>query len=740
MAPAAVELAANQSGRPRFLISDLCVALESYLNAEQIREVYRAYVFSAEAHEGQRRMTGEPYIYHPLAVARILANIQMDHKCLMAAILHDVIEDTAVGKEQIAESFDDEIAELVDGVSKLTQIDFRSRREAQAANFRKMLLAMTRDIRVILIKLADRLHNMRTLGVMRPPKRRRIARETLDIYVPIANRLGINSVRTELEELGFAAYWPMRHRVIKSAVKEARGNRKEVLSGIEAAIKARLSEEGFRAEVRGREKHSYSIYNKMKIKKLPFSEVADVYAFRIIVDHLDTCYRVLGAVHNLYKPVPGRFKDYIAIPKANGYQSLHTVLFGPHGIPIEIQIRTEEMHRLAESGIAAHWLYKAGSGDENLSSAAVSDWLKHLLELQKGTGDSVEFLDHVKVDLFPDEVYVFTPRGKILVLAKGATVIDFAYAVHTDVGNRCVAARIDRRLVPLRTRLYSGQTVEIISSETATPNPAWLNFVATGKARVNIRSYLKNLRRQEAAALGRRLLEKELVALGGSLQNLSNETMAQLLGDFGLQDEEALYRDIGLGNRMPMLVARRLVGDTGEVQTPTPNKAGTGVEKPTATGGKVKEGGEGRPLIITGTEGMVVKFAKCCRPIPGDRAIASFSPGKGIVVHRQECRNIGEVRKLDSHWLYVQWEAKQSRTFQTEIKVETDNKPGVLATVAAAISELGSNIENVNTDEQDGLTSTLRFVMSVKNRQHLAGIIRRVRSLPAVLRIGRMMS
>ncbi|MCB1904030.1 MAG: RelA/SpoT family protein, partial [Gammaproteobacteria bacterium] len=494
MTPVTAELlsAHSHSGKPRFLISDLCVALESYLTPGQIQEVYRAYVFSAEAHEGQHRMTGEPYIYHPLAVARILANIQMDHKCLMAAILHDVIEDTAVGKAQIAEAFDDEIAQLVDGVSKLTQIDFRSRAEAQAANFRKMLLAMTRDIRVILIKLADRLHNMRTLGIMRPAKRRRIARETLDIYVPIANRLGINSVRTELEELGFAAYWPMRYRVLRNAVKQARGNRKRVLGSIEAAISTRLAEDGFKAEVKGREKHTFSIYKKMRTKRLSFSEVADVYAFRIIVDQLDTCYRVLGAVHNLYKPVPGRFKDYIAIPKSNGYQSLHTVLFGPHGIPIEIQIRTEEMHRLAESGIAAHWLYKAVGEEDNLSRAAVSDWLKHLLDLQQGAGDSVEFLDHVKVDLFPDEVYVFTPRGKILVLAKGATVIDFAYAVHTDVGNSCVAARIDRRLVPLRTMLYSGQTVEIICSETASPNPAWLNFVVTGKARVNIRSYLKN--------------------------------------------------------------------------------------------------------------------------------------------------------------------------------------------------------------------------------------------------------
>lgn len=736
MAPVTAELLTShsQSGKPRFLISDLCIALESYLTPSQIQEVYRAYVFSAEAHEGQKRMTGEPYIYHPLAVARILANIQMDHKCLMAAILHDVIEDTPIGKAQIAEAFGDEVAQLVDGVSKLTQIDFRSRAEAQAANFRKMLLAMTRDIRVILIKLADRLHNMRTLGVMRPAKRRRIARETLEIYVPIANRLGINSLRTELEELGFAAYWPMRYRVLRNAVRQARGNRKRVLGSIEAAISARLTEEGFKAEVKGREKHTYSIYRKMQAKRLSFSEVADVYAFRIIVDQLDTCYRVLGAVHNLYKPVPGRFKDYIAIPKSNGYQSLHTVLFGPHGIPIEIQIRTEEMHRLAESGIAAHWLYKAVSEDDNLSRAALSDWLKHLLDLQKGTGDSLEFLDHVKVDLFPDEVYLFTPRGKILVLSKGATVIDFAYAVHTDVGNTAVAARIDRRMVPLRTELVSGQTVEIICSETATPNPAWLNFVVTGKARVNIRAYLKNLQQQEAVTLGERLLEKELSAMGETFSNIQPKKIDRLLVDFGLVDRNALLKEIGLGNRMPLLVARRLVGDEGVGAAPEHDKAGK------KRAGKGKEAKSSRPLIITGTEGMVVKFAKCCRPIPGDDAVASFNPGKGVVVHRDECRNIGELRKQDSHWLYVQWEANASKNFSSEIRVETDNRRGVLATVATAIAEMGSNIENVAMEELDGLTSTLKFVVSVRDRQHLAGILRRVRSLPHVQRISRSMS
>ena len=715
----------NNSNKPRYLISDLCSYLESYLTQDQIQEVYRAYIFGAEAHEGQKRKTGEPYIYHPLAVARILAGMHLDYKGLVAAILHDVIEDTPVAKEQLAELFGEEVAELVDGVSKLTQIDFRSHAEAQAANFRKMLLAMTKDIRIILIKLADRLHNMRTLGVMRPAKCRRIAKETLEIYAPIANRLGIHTIKSELEELGFAAYWPMRYRVLKEAVKKSRGNRKEVLTNIEAAIRQRLEEDGLEGVIEGRQKHLYSIYSKMREKKLPFAEVVDVYAFRIIVDRLDTCYRALGAVHNLYKPVPGRFKDYIAIPKANGYQSLHTVLFGPHGIPIEIQIRTEEMHHLAESGIAAHWIYKSGSDQSSQAQAEASDWLKNLLEFQQGAGDSMEFLEHVKVDLFPDEVYVFTPRGKIMVLAKGATVIDFAYAVHTDVGNQCVAARVDRRMVPLRTKLSSGQTVEVITSPIGRPNPSWLNFVVTGKARANIRNYLKNLQSKEALDLGKRMLEKELSVFGGSLEQIDQNKLSQLLKDFNLTNQDKLLEEIGLGNRMPLLVARRLmVQDEAEATKPADEAGGSGMTS---------------PLAIKGSEGMVVKYARCCRPIPGDEIVATFSAGKGIVVHRQDCRNIGEFKKSnDTSWLDVEWEREPDADFATEIKVEVGNKRGVLATVAAAISEMGSNIENVGMKERDGLTSTLQFVMSVKDRRHLANIMRRLRSIPTVLRITRM--
>ncbi|NNF97321.1 MAG: RelA/SpoT family protein, partial [Halobacteria archaeon] len=507
-----------------FRISSLCELLEGYLEPDQISEVYQAYLFGAEAHEGQHRLSGEPYITHPIAVAKILAEMHMDPKSIVAAILHDVIEDTGTPIEKVKSRFGEEVAVLVDGVSKLTHIQFESKAEAQAENFRKMMLAMVEDIRVILIKLADRLHNMRTLGVMRPDKRRRIARETLEIYAPIANRLGMNKMRLELEDLGFTAMHPLRSQILSESLKKARGNRKEIVGKIEETIKERLKQEGLGGEVIGREKHLYSIYKKMKSKHLGFSEVMDVYAFRIIVDSVDTCYRVLGAVHNLYTPMPGRFKDYIAIPKANGYQSLHTVLFSPYSVPIEVQIRTEEMHKVAEAGIAAHWLYKSSKqAGRNSAQVRARQWLHDLLEIQSKAGNSIEFLENVKIDLFPVEVYVFTPQGDIMVLPRGATAVDFAYAVHTDVGNQCVAVKIDRRLMPLRTELFNGQTVEIITSKGAQPNPAWLDFVNTAKARTNIRNYLKNLQQDEAVMLGTRLLNKSLAAHGSSLVSLTDE-------------------------------------------------------------------------------------------------------------------------------------------------------------------------------------------------------------------------
>lgn len=710
--------------KPRFLISDLCSFLGSYLSAEQVREVYRAYLFGAEAHEGQWRKSGEPYIHHPIAVARLLAEMRMDHKCIMAALLHDVIEDTATARDQLAAVFDEEIADLVDGVSKLTQIDFRSREEAQAASFRKMMLAMTKDIRVILIKLTDRLHNMRTLGVMVPVTCRRVSRETLEIYAPIANRLGLYGIRVELEDLSFAHYWPWRHRILKWAVSRARSSRTELMKNVATTLRERLAQEGIAGTVTGRCKHIYSIYCKMRDKKRSFSEVAGIFAFRVVVDKVDNCYRVLGLVHNLYKPVPGRFKDYIAVPKSNGYQSLHTVLVGPQGLPIEIQIRTEDMQHIADNGIVAHWMYKSDHDDGDNPQALAADWLQNLLEMQRGYGDSVEFLEHIKIDLFPDEVYVFTPRGRILVLPKGATAVDFAYAIHSDVGNTCVAARIERHLVPLRTVLHNGQTVEIINAPEATPNPAWLKFVATGKARANVRAYLKNLQHQEAEALGQRLLDGELSSFGLDWQHLPQKRLQAYLSASNLTSATQLLVDVGLGNRMPTLVARRLAADGGDeiAEKAQPRQ----------------EPGRPHRFPVKGTEGIVVNFARCCQPIPGDGIVGLFSPGKGIVVHRQECGNLRDFQSQEDKWLDVEWAAEPGVDFSTGIRVEVDNRRGALATVAAAIADLGSNIENVQSSEKDGMSATLNFLIMVRGRQHLAQIIRHLRAIPLVMRIFRI--
>ncbi|HSH28881.1 MAG TPA: bifunctional GTP diphosphokinase/guanosine-3',5'-bis pyrophosphate 3'-pyrophosphohydrolase [Thiohalobacter sp.] len=712
---------ARDTDSERFLISDLCNLLDSYLPHDAVQEVYSAYLFGAEAHEGQHRMSGEPYIYHPIAVARILAEMHMDHQSIIAAILHDVIEDTPTAKEQVESRFGAEVAELVDGVSKLTQIQFESKAEQQAENFRKMMLAMVRDIRVILIKLADRLHNMRTLGVMRPDKRRRIARETLEIYAPIANRLGMNQVRLELEDLGFAALHPMRSRVLEEAVRRARGNRKEILNKIETAIKRRLHQEHIDGEIKSREKHLYSLYRKMRGKGVSFADVSDVYALRIIVDKPDTCYRALGIVHNLYKPVPGKFKDYIAIPKANGYQSLHTVLFGPYGVPIEVQIRTEDMDRVAEAGIAAHWLYKAGEGGANSAQQRAREWLRELLEMQKNAGNSLEFLENVKIDLFPDEVYVFTPQGEIMELPRGATAVDFAYAVHTEVGNTCIAAKIDRHLSPLRTPLLNGQTVEIITAPGAHPNPVWLNFIITAKARSNIRHHLKNLRSEEAVNLGRRLLDKALASLGTTLGELPQARIDTFLADCGAGSLEAVLDDIGLGNRFPILVARQLAGRSEEVETGASGDAAQ----------------VSAPLAIKGTEGMVVSYAKCCRPIPGDPIIGFVSAGRGIVIHAENCKNVADYRNQPEKWIDVEWEPDVEGEFPAELRIEVANQRGVLATVAAVIADMGSNIENVGIEERDGMNTTMVFTITVRNRRHLAGVMRRIRNIKLVLRLSR---
>ncbi len=706
----------------RFQISDLCAILETYLSSEQIRRVYQAYLFSAEAHEGQKRQSGEPYIFHPLAVARVMAEMRMDHHSIMAAILHDVMEDTPVSKEELAERFGEEVTELVDGVSKLTHLKFQSKAEAQAENIRKMMMAMVRDLRVIMVKLADRLHNMRTLGALRPDKRRRIARETLEIYAPIAQRLGMNALRRELELLGFAALYPARYRVLSAAVERARGRRKELMQNVESAIVRRLEEAGIVARVFGREKNLYSLYRKMRDKRLSFNEVYDVFAVRIVAADIDTCYRALGVVHNLYKPLPNQFKDYIAIPKATGYQSLHTVLFGPHGIPIEIQIRSEEMDRVAESGIAAHWLYKTGEAQSPGAGAQARarEWLKGILEMQQRAGSSLEFLENVKVDLFPDEVYVFTPKGNIMELPRGATPVDFAYAVHSDIGNTCVAAKIDRRLAPLSTSLESGQTVEIITAPGARPNPAWLNFVATAKARAGIRHCLKQLQHNEAIELGRRLLDKALSASGHSLNGMPPERITPAMETLGADQIETVLADIGLGNRIAAIVARHLIDDHNEPQqTPSADLVGT-------------------PMTIRGSEGMVLAFAKCCYPIPGDPIIGILSAGRGLVIHRDGCRNVSLLRSKPDRCMPLQWAEEPSGDFNAAVRVQAANQRGLLAEVASRIADSGSNIDNVSFEEHDSALTTMTFVFNVRDRRHLARVMRRIRAIPAVSKISRI--
>ena len=707
----------NAADESRFLISDLCRMLDSYLDKDQVQEVYRAYLFGAEAHEGQHRLSGEPYIYHPIAAARILAELRLDHKSIVAAILHDVIEDTPTAKEQIETEFGADVAELVDGVSKLTQIKFESHAEAQAENFRKMILAMVRDIRVILVKLADRLHNMRTLGVMRPEKRRRIARETLDIYAPIANRLGINALRVELEDLGFAALYPLRYKVLEKAVLAARGHRKEVLIKIETAIKRRIQQENLSARVLSREKHLYSLYRKIRDKTLSFEEIYDVYAFRIIVEDVDACYRALGIMHNLYKPVPGKFKDYIAIPKGNGYQSLHSILFGPFSVPIEVQIRTEDMNKVAESGVAAHWVYKSSEENIDQMHAGAREWMRELLEMQTHAGDSLEFLENVKIDLFPDAVYVFTPAGEIMKLPYGSTVIDFAYAVHTDVGNTCIEAKVDRQVVPLRTVLRNGQTVEIVTAVGVHPSPAWLSFVVSAKARSNIRHYQKKLKREEAIELGHRMLERALGVFEVTAEGISGKRLRALLKDYQLETVDDLLVEVGMGRRPSVLVARALV--------PVEDADSTDDDKTM------------RPLVIRGTEGMVTRFSKCCRPIPGDSVIGIITGGRGLMIHAQSCRNISDGKHPLENYLDVQWEPGIDEEFPVEVSVIVEDRRGVLATVATVIGDADSNIENVGIEERDGLTNNLLFTITVHNRQHLARVMRRVRNIPSVIKITR---
>lgn len=696
-------------------IDSLSHRLSSYLEPEQISCVKRAYYYAEQAHYGQFRRSGEPYVTHPLAVANILASMHMDHQSLMAAMLHDVIEDTGIGKDAIGEQFGEVVAELVDGVSKLAKIEYESQAEKQAKNFQKMALAMAKDIRVIVVKLADRLHNMRTLGAMPADKKRRIAKETLEIYAPIAHRLGMNDLRIEFEDRGFTAMYPLRAVRLQASLKRVRGNRKALVENIQSAIEARLQREDISALVIGREKHLYSIYNKMRSKKKSFNEIMDVYAFRVIVEDVDTCYRTLGAIHNLYKPMAGEFKDYIAIPKINGYQSLHTVLIGMHGVPIEVQIRTKEMDELASRGVAAHWLYKSVNSEEStdVSQARIERWIKRILEIQQHTGSSLEFIENVKIDLFRDEVYLFTPKGEIIELPAGATPVDFAYAVHTAVGNSCVACRINDRPAPLSQVLQSGQKIKIVTSEFSQPNPNWLNFVVTAKARSAIRHYLKNQRHMESVELGKRMLSRALANLDLSLDQIDQEQIAHLLAVHNANSLDELYESIGMGKRVAISVAKTL--------------------RPEAEDQQLKVS----PITIESSDGLLISFARCCRPIPGDPIVGHISTGKGLVVHRDTCKNVADLRSKRENISDVNWSVKVEGEFLTELRVEVESERGIIATLATRIADTRTSIEGIQVKERDAQNSVITLTISVRNRVHLADVMRRVRTMRSVTKVSR---
>jgi GTP pyrophosphokinase len=693
----------------------LLTELESYLPEEDLLGILAAYEFSAKAHEGQERLSGKPYITHPIAVARILAGLHLDAGSIKAALLHDVVEDTPRTFRDIEKEFGRGVALLVNGVSKLDKLHFDSAAEAQAESFRKMLLAMVKDLRVILVKLADRTHNMQTIDALEPQKRRRIAKETLEIYAPIANRLGIYSLKIELEDLGFKAYCPFRYRVLERTLRKASGSQKQFLRKIENNLRKNLADQDMEGQIVAREKHLYGIYSKMRRKHIHLSDIVDVFGLRIIVADIDSCYRVLGLVHQLYKPMPGRFKDYISIPRVNGYQSLHTTLFGPGGTPLEVQIRTEEMDQVAERGIAAHWQYKAVDKHTYDAETRAREWLTGLMEMQK-TANSEEFLETVKVDLFPDKVYVFTPKGDILRLPRGATAVDFAYAVHTDVGNRCVAAKIDRRLVPLKTTLSNGETVEILTARGAKPNPIWVNFVTTAKARNAIRGYLKGLKQDEARELGRRLLSQALRPYSLNLRRLRKAQLEMLLQELQVDEMEDVYEQLGLGERL------------------APVMAGMLAQQEISPDGEITD--QRKPLEIAGMEGLVVTYAGCCNPIPGDEIIGFMSSGRGMVIHRTSCHNVIEDRNHPTKWLPVDWRRGIKGEFQSEIHVRTMNRVGLLAEVAGRISATRSNIDNVSV-VADGDASTLSFRLNVRDRRHLAQVIRSIRANPGVVRVSR---
>jgi GTP diphosphokinase / guanosine-3',5'-bis(diphosphate) 3'-diphosphatase len=694
---------------------ELTAAL-GYLKPKDVAQIEEAYEVARAAHSGQYRQSGEPYITHPLAVAKILAEWHLDAQALMAALLHDVVEDTPTTKTEISKRFGKAVAELVDGVSKIDRIEFATLQHAQAENFRKMLLAMARDVRVILIKLADRLHNMRPLDAVPAEKQERIAKETLDIYAPIANRLGLNALYFELEDLGFHFLHPTRFKVLDKALRKARGNRRDAVGKIQEAIQARLKEFKVSAQVNGREKHISSIYKKMQEKNISFSEVFDIYGFRIIVPDVPSCYLAMGALHTLYKPIPGKFKDYIAIPKANGYQSLHTTLFGPFGMPIEIQIRTQDMHKVAEAGVASHWMYKSFEDTKEVQ-LKTHQWLQSLLEIQSESGDALEFLEHIKVDLFPDEVYVFSPKGKIFSLPKGATPIDFAYAVHTEVGNHCIAAKVDGAPVPLGTVLRNGNRVEILTDPQARPNPVWLSYVATGKARSHIRHYLKTMQLQESAEVGELLLVQALRSLKANPDEIGEAHWTRFFKGDAAKTREEVLADIGLGKRLAVVVAKKLLSIDA------------------ASDGETRLDS----ITIRGTEGLAIQFAPCCRPIPGDPIIAQIKKGQGLVVHTHDCPAIHPFHFDPEKWVDVQWDPSADRFFDVNVRLVAQNHRGVLARLAAEVSEADSNIDHIETEARTSPAYTsVVFTIQVKNRMHLAHVFRRLRRIPEVVRITRL--
>jgi GTP diphosphokinase / guanosine-3',5'-bis(diphosphate) 3'-diphosphatase len=703
--------------------SQLTLLLKEYFSQADIEQVWAAYRYAAFAHQGQTRRSGEPYISHPVAVACILAKLHLDLPTLLAALLHDVVEDTGVPISEISEKFGKQVADLVEGLTKLDKIELQSATQAQAENFRKMLLAMSQDVRVILVKLADRLHNMQTLEAMKPEKQKRISQETLEIYAPIANRLGLNLIYQELEDLSFKYLHPMRHRVIAKAIKVARGNRKEVISKILESIQKALANAHIDADVKGREKHLYSVYRKMANKATALEQIHDIYGFRILLKDTPTCYLTLGTLHALYKPIPGKFKDYIAIPKANGYQSLHTTLFGPYGTPIEVQMRSEEMHKIANAGVAAHWMYKTTDASLTALQQQTHQWLQRLVEIQTESDDSYEFLENFKVDLFPDEVYVFTPKGNILALPKGSTAVDFAYAVHTDVGNSCVAVKINNELAPLRSEMHNGDNVEIITAPLAKPNPAWLNYVVTGKARSHIRHYLKTLQATESAHLGERMLNLALRALHVEPSVISDKQWQKVMRDYGAKEKAEILADIGLGKRVSLMVAHQLTAGQPDLH---------GVEKPKNS--KLLDS-----ITIRGSEGMAVQFAQCCRPIPGDPILGFINKEKGLIIHTHDCPTTRKFKLDPDKWLDVEWDSDNKKLFKVNVKVVVVNERGMLAQMASGISEVGANIDNVNIEEPDGSQyANVNFTVQVRNRVHLAELMRNLRKIPNVVRINRV--